>query len=547
MLNKRAAALALAFSLMFLVGVTHVLVRFEAEDMSESSAGVSSVNDNGTRSLKFTAVREYAQKTITLPNAAESMTIQARSVISDGRRPTLRFFVDGRLFGTASETIDVKGGDVHSAFSQAVDIPAGSHTIYVKCMADASTDDFTDGDCTASRVAFVDWVSFEANDADADGVQDSADNCPNSANPGQDDLDRDGQGNVCDADMDGDGRPNDTDYDPYDPSIQDDPSNNCDTTITNARDVESTVNGISTGSVVCLRDGTYTDPDKQFRFTNAVTLKSYPGELAELRGSVRPTENAAGFVLGDKGAEWPGGDGLRIDLSYGVQKVFSPAKCPLGCDRYNTEPIHWDSDGGGIYANNISNRDPSGDTARAGMGILMAGSSTDVIGTKIDGNYLHHCGQLPRNNHEHCLYLSHLQDGTVTDNLIYESADRGIQNYSSPRNVIESGNLVVATHDTGMNICGNASGIDMEHNVVALSGSENFTTCPAYNGGSNVFSNNCTWMTNGTSGVIKTANVTLANLVGADPNLVADWQAGTAKVTNATCAAKLPPGSRFLP
>jgi hypothetical protein len=29
--------------------------------------------------------------------------------------------------------------------------------------------------------------------------------------------------------------------------------------------------------------------------------------------------------------------------------------------------------------------------------------------------------------------------------------------------------------------------------------------------------------------------------------LVADWKAGTAKVTNATCAAKLPPGSRFLP
>ena len=83
--------------------------------------------------------------------------------------------------------------------------------------------------------------------------------------------------------------------------------------------------------------------------------------------------------------------------------------------------------------------------------------------------------------------------------------------------------------------------------MVALSGGDNFTTCPAYNGGCNVFSNNCTWMTNGTSGVVKTANVTVANDVGADPKLVADWEAGTAKVTNATCAAKLPPGSRFLP
>ena len=43
------------------------------------------------------------------------------------------------------------------------------------------------------------------NDADDDGVIDSADNCPNDANADQLDTDTDGAGNACDSDDDGDG------------------------------------------------------------------------------------------------------------------------------------------------------------------------------------------------------------------------------------------------------------------------------------------------------------------------------------------------------
>ncbi len=45
-------------------------------------------------------------------------------------------------------------------------------------------------------------------DADADGVPDSTDNCSVVANSRQEDLDGDGQGDLCDADLDGDGVPN---------------------------------------------------------------------------------------------------------------------------------------------------------------------------------------------------------------------------------------------------------------------------------------------------------------------------------------------------
>jgi hypothetical protein len=46
-------------------------------------------------------------------------------------------------------------------------------------------------------------------DADDDGVDDSADNCPNVANGDQIDSDADGDGNACDSDDDGDGMPDD--------------------------------------------------------------------------------------------------------------------------------------------------------------------------------------------------------------------------------------------------------------------------------------------------------------------------------------------------
>ena len=66
------------------------------------------------------------------------------------------------------------------------------------------------------KVNIIDNDSAGGNDADNDGILDTVDNCPNTANANQDNLDGDAFGDVCDDDIDGDGYNNSADAFPLD-------------------------------------------------------------------------------------------------------------------------------------------------------------------------------------------------------------------------------------------------------------------------------------------------------------------------------------------
>jgi parallel beta-helix repeat protein len=138
----------------------------------------------------------------------------------------------------------------------------------------------------------------------------------------------------------------------------------------------------------------------------------------------------------------------------------------------------------------------------------------------IDGNRIHACGVLPQTHGEHGIYLGHGTGTTISNNIIYDIADFGIQLYPDATNTTVQNNIVSGTGEVGGIVIGAeggtpSSGTTIRRNIITHTKGLAITT---YWGGAvgsgNVATDNCTADT--------AAQVQVAGLTVTSQKVVAD-------------------------
>jgi hypothetical protein len=314
---------------------------------------------------------------------------------------------------------------------------------------------------------------------------------------------------------------------PFNPGYGKGDASECSQTISSGS-IEDAADALTNGQVLCVRAGVYTEGDKRLNLDTSGTssapkkIKAYPGERVELRGA----------IIG-KGSHWII-EGLFVDASY------SPVETTPGKDgpRTNTDQaINWTM-GTNLRFDSVEliNRRPNGNPDLAGSCIYFGGT-TKPTNITIESSSIHQCGELPRTNHEHCLYLGNSSGVTVRNNWVYDCADRSIQLAPGTDNVLVFGNLVDSDLHTGILLDKSANNDVIRNNVVDTPNGKTIYTISTYSGTGNSIIDNCVWDT----GVNLAKNVTKIGNIVANPHLSGHT------VTDSSCAAKLPADSPFRP
>ncbi len=167
--------------------------------------------------------------------------------------------------------------------------------------------------------------------------------------------------------------------------------------------------------------------------------------------------------------------------------------------------------------------------------------------TTIDSSRIHGCGELPSTNQDHGIYISGYY-ATITNNYIYDNADRGVQlrgsqNGTIQHNVIDRngegvifGDQVTSNNDVSNNIVSNSN---IRWNAESFWGSGPVGT-------GNSFHNNCVWASNSESYYDSQGGVDGANGFSASSNtignpLYVDANAGNYAIASGSPCAGMGP------
>ena len=253
--------------------------------------------------------------------------------------------------------------------------------------------------------------------------------------------------------------------------------------------VAKLANSLRPGQTGCLRAGVYLGRvkiRKGGRRSAPTTIRSYPGERATVRGRIHVANSANHVVIRQ----------LFLD---GRNRAKLPSPTVNGNDVV-------------FRRNDVT----TGDTTIC----FLLGSKEygRALRTAIERNRIHNCGQLPPTNHHHGIYVEASNDARITDNWIYDNADRGVQLFPDAqksyvaRNVIDgNGEGVVFSRKSAGNVVEN----NVISNPVVRYNVEDFEL----SGSANVARRNCLWSTRHAG---NPAGISPAIAVELSENLVAD-------------------------
>ncbi len=237
--------------------------------------------------------------------------------------------------------------------------------------------------------------------------------------------------------------------------------------------VQRLTNALSTGQTGCLGAGT---------FTGDISLShgGTPGAPIVIT-STDPSSPATikGRLLTLPGGDWYVFTQLRLD---GTNSTNLPSPT-IGSDHV-------------VFRNN----DITDNHTAICFDLINSSQWGTAHYTTIDSNRIHDCGRLPATNNDHGIYVSGYFT-TITNNYIYDNADRGVQLRGSQNgvvqhNVIDGNGEGVIFGDLG------ANNNDVSHNIVSNSAirwnAESWWGTGTVGTG-NAFHDNCTFASNASS------------------------------------------------
>ena len=224
-------------------------------------------------------------------------------------------------------------------------------------------------------------------------------------------------------------------------------------------------NSLSPGQTGCLRAGVFQGDVKVNRGGSAgapTTVTSYPGERATVVGRFRVADTANFVTVASLDLDGRNSDNLPSPTINGDNVTFA--------------------------ANDVTNHHT---TICFIVGSDTYGRARDTV---IERNRIHNCGQLPATNHHHGIYVEASDGARITDNWIYDNADRGVQLFPDAqgtyiaRNVIDgNGQGIIFSRESANNLAEN----NVISNPVLRYNIEDWELT----GGGNMARRNCVWST----------------------------------------------------